>query len=110
MKLASTKRQNYSNSTEQRGGLNKGFDAIDGDGKRVQIKSRILYKSQERMGVFNNYDFDYALLVLMSENYDVVEIHKATRRSIKSQIESQKYKKASLSVGKFKQLARQVYP
>jgi hypothetical protein len=95
-----------------KGNINKGFDAVDRNGKKVQIKSRIWHKTQERTGVFNNFAFDYALLVLMSEDYNVVEIHQAPCRSIKAEIEGQSYKRPSLSVGKFKHLAKakQVYP
>ncbi|MBA7690434.1 hypothetical protein ES703_98960 [subsurface metagenome] len=92
------------------GNIQRGFDAIDEKGRRVQIKSRVSHRSQERTGLFNNFDFDYALLVLMSEDYEVTEIYKAQCKRIKEQIQNQSYKRPSLSVGKFKQLAKRVYP
>lgn len=92
------------------GNINEGFDAVDQKGKRVQIKSRICHRSQERTGLFNNFNFDYALLVLMSEDYEVTEIHRLQREKISEQIRTQKYRRPSLSVGKFRKLAERVYP
>lgn len=92
------------------GNINEGFDAIDPKGKRVQIKSRICHSSQERTGVFKNYSFDYALLVLLSDDYEVTEIYKAKCEDIRNQISAQHYKRPSLSIGKFKKLAKCVYP
>lgn len=89
--------------------INEGYDAIDRDSKRVQIKSRILSRSSERTGVFSNYNFDYALLVLMSEDYKVTQIYKAKCRDVKKEIVSQSYKNSSLSVTRFKQLADPVF-
>ena len=59
------------------GNIQKGFDTKDANGRRVQIKSRIYHRNQERTGVFKNYEFDYALLVLLSDSYEVIEIFKA---------------------------------
>ena len=92
------------------GNINEGFDAIDPKGKRVQIKARICHRSQERTGVFKNYSFDYALLVLLSDDYEVTEIYKAKCEDIRNQITAQHYKRPSLSIGKFKKSAKRIYP
>ena len=92
------------------GNIRKGFDANDSDGKKVQIKSRIYHRNQERTGVFKNYEFDYALLVLLSDDYEVTEIYKAKCEDIKKQITTQSYKRPSLSISKFKSIGGQVYP
>lgn len=92
------------------GNINRGFDAKDQDNKRVQIKSRIIKRTSERTEVFNNYSFDYTLLVLLSDDYEISEIHKASRNRIKQEIQTQKYKKPALSISKFKQISRQIYP
>ncbi len=92
------------------GNINEGFDARDGRGKRVQIKSRICHKNAERTGQFSkNFKFDYVLLVLMSDNYEVIQIFKAKRQKIQDQIKRQSYKRPSLSISKFKSIAEPVY-
>lgn len=92
------------------GNINQGFDATDSEGKKVQIKSRVYSRSQERTGLFNNFAFDYAVLVLMSDKYDIAEIWKASCQTIKEEIDRQQYKRPSLSIGKFKSIAEKVYP
>lgn len=92
------------------GNINEGFDAIDPEGKRVQIKSRICHRSQERTGTFKNYNFDYALLVLLSDDYEVTEIYMAKCEDIRNQITAQHYKRPSLSISRFKKLAERIYP
>ena len=92
------------------GNINKGFDAVDSEGKKVQIKSRICSRNKGRTGIFNNYDFDYAVLVLMSENYEVTDIYKLGKQEIKEEIDRQHYTKSSLSINKFTDIADQVYP
>jgi len=92
------------------GNINEGFDARDAKRKRVQIKSRICHKNTERTGQFSkNFKFDYALLVLMSDNYEVTKIFKAKRQKIQDQIERQSYKRPSLSISKFESIAELVY-
>lgn len=66
-----------------KGGINRGFDAEDVNGSKVQIKTRVTSRTSQRTGLFNNFDFDYALLVLMSESYEVQHIYKADKGVIK---------------------------
>ena len=98
------------NLTRAEGNINKGFDARDSRNERVQIKSRVYHSDNERTGYFLNFDFDYAILVLLSDDYEVTEIHKASRKVIENQITAQQYKRPSLSIGKFKSLGTQIYP
>lgn len=92
------------------GNINPGYDARDSNRKRVQIKSRVHHKDSERTGYFSNFDFDYAILVLLSDDYEVTEIHKASRRVIEKQITTQQYKRPSLSIGEFKSIGVPIYP
>ncbi len=92
------------------GNIQKGYDAWDISGNRVQIKTRIYHKNQERTGLFSNFVFDYALLVLLTDDYEVIEIHKVNRKDIQEQIETQNYSRSSVSIGKFKQLGGQIFP
>ena len=93
-----------------KGNINKGFDARDSNRKRVQIKTRICNAKTERTSLFSNFDFDYVLLVLLSEDYEVLEIYRATSEAVEKQISTQSYRRPSISIGKFMKLSRRVYP
>lgn len=92
------------------GNINKGFDAIDPKGKKVQIKTRIYSRSSERTSAFTNFGFDYALLVLLSDKYEMTEIYKARCKDIREKIYSQSYKRPALTIGDFKKLSKLIYP
>lgn len=92
----------------------KGFDAIDKDGKLVQIKSRRsesegLPNDAGRVGTFSKHHFDYALLVLLDHNYKLCEIWRAVHNSkLKQLIERQKRRNPNLA--SFKHIAKKVFP
>lgn len=92
------------------GNINKGFDAIDPKGNKVQIKTRIFSRNSERTSAFTNFGFDYALLVLVSDKYEITEIRKARCRDIQEKIDSQSYKRPALTIGDFKKLSKLIYP
>ena len=92
------------------GNINKGFDATDPKGKRVQIKTRIFSRNQERTSAFTNFDFDYAILVLLSDKYEITEIYKARCKDIQDKIESQSYKRPALTLRDFKKISKPIYP
>ena len=92
------------------GNINKGFDAIDPKGKKVQIKTRICSRNQERTSAFTNFNFDYAILVLLSDKYEITEIHKANCENIRDRIDNQSYKRPALTIGDFKKLSKRIYP
>ncbi len=91
------------------GNINPGYDALDGK-KKVQIKTRIFKKKAERTGNFSNHKYDYALLVLLSPDYEVLEIYKATEYMVKNALDAQSYKRPSLPIGKFMDIGRRIYP
>ena len=68
------------------GNINEGFDAIDPKNKKVQIKSRICQRSQGRTSVFKNYGFYYALLVLLDDDYEVIEMYQVECKKIRDSI------------------------
>jgi hypothetical protein len=84
------------------GNINKGFDAIDPKGKRVEIKTRIFSRNSERTSAFTNFGFDYAILVLLSYKYEITEIYKARCKDIQEKIAGQSYKRPALTIGDFK--------
>lgn len=92
------------------GNINEGFDAIDPKNKKVQIKSRICQRSRGRTSVFKNYGFDYALLVLLDDDYEVIEMYQAECKKIRHSINTQSYKRPALSISTFKKIAKSIYP
>ncbi|MBU2008393.1 MAG: hypothetical protein KJ624_00865 [Chloroflexi bacterium] len=79
----------------------EGFDAIDGNGLHVQIKTRRsesdgLPKDVGRTGVFSKHGFDYALLALLDHNYRLCEVWRADYDKLKPIIEKQKRRMPSL--------------
>jgi hypothetical protein len=90
-----------------------GFDALDADGKCVQIKTRRsesagLPRDVGRLGTFSRHPFDYALLVLLDHEYELAEIWRAEYAKLKPLIDNQKRRNPSLSA--FKKMARKVWP
>ena len=81
----------------------EGFDAIDKDGLRVQIKtrrseSRGLPRGSSRTSRFSKHEFDYQLY----------EIWRADYEKLRPVIESQKRRNPSLS--SFKRIAKRLHP
>lgn len=67
---------------------NAGFDVIDSDGLRVQIKCRTLDNGQgtRQLGVIRNLDsdtFDYLIAILFDEKINVVKACKISKGLIK---------------------------
>ena len=92
------------------GNINKGFDAYDSGDKRVQIKTRISSGKAHRTGLFKNFEFDYALLVLLSENYDLLKVYRAEPKQIEKALKEQSYDRPSLPIRKFVAIGGLVYP
>lgn len=90
----------------------EGFDAIDKDGLRVQIKSR---KSESkgmprdvgRTGTFSKHKFDYALLSILDNNYQLCEVWRAEYNLLHPIIERNKRRNPSLS--SFKKVGRKIF-
>lgn len=90
----------------------EGFDAIDKDGRLVQIKTRRsesegLPRDAGRVGSFSKHKFDYALLVLLDNNYKLCEIWKADYNKLKPIIDHQKRRNPNLSY--FKRVSEKIY-
>ena len=79
----------------------EGFDAMDKDGLRVQIKTRRsetegLPRDAGRAGIFSKHQFDYALLALLDNKYELCEIWQADYNKLKPIIEKQKRRNSNL--------------
>ncbi len=80
----------------------EGFDALDKDGLRVQIKTRRsesegLPRNAGRTSRFSKHEFDYALLALLDQKYQLCEIWRADYNKLKPLIDKQKRQSPSLS-------------
>jgi hypothetical protein len=89
-----------------------GYDAIDSEGKKVQIKTRRsetegLPSDVGRIGTFSTHQFDYALLVLLDREYHVAEIWKADYTDVQPIIEKQKRRNPNLSI--FKKVSQRIW-
>ncbi len=91
----------------------EGFDALGKDGLRVQIKTRRsetegLPGDAGRTSSFSKHEFDYALLALLDNKYELCEIWQADYNKLNPIIEKQKSRNPSLS--SFKRVGRKVFP
>lgn len=91
--------------------INEGFDAIDEDGKMVQIKccrseTLDISPDQARVGRFSNHPFDYAILVLLGRKYEAKEIWSAEYDNIIPIIEANV--RRNPSIGSFKRVGKRV--
>lgn len=91
----------------------EGPDAVDTEGKRVQIKTRRsesegLPRNAGRLGTFSRHAFDYALLVLLDHNYELAEIWRAEYAELKALVDGQKRRNPNLA--SFKRIASKVWP
>jgi hypothetical protein len=98
----------------------QGYDAVGAgsrDGKRIQIKARVIFddeKSGQRVGQLKvEQDWDSVLLVIMDENYEPFEIYEAEREDIIDAMEeaggSNRKKRGAMSVARFKIISRLVW-
>ena len=98
----------------------RGYDALGAgnrDGKRIQIKARVIFdeeKSGQRVGQLRlDQDWDSVLLVIMDESYEPFEIYEAERDEIVDAMDeagnSNRKKRGAMSVARFKIIARLVW-
>ncbi len=89
----------------------QGFDAVDADGKHVQIKTRRsesagLPRNAGRLSRFSKHPFDYALLVLLDRQYRLAEIWRADFEDLLPLVDKEKRRNPSLSA--FKRAANRI--
>ncbi len=86
--------------TLEKNAVNKGFDAIDEDGKKVEIKTRRTPDGKSKV-IFRSFDFDYCYYVELDEFYQPIKILKIDVNMIKENLEKN-YNR--LSVSKIKKI------
>lgn len=92
--------------TLEKNAVNKGFDAKDNEGKKVEIKTRRIPEGKSKV-IFRSFDFDYCLYVELDEFYQPISILRIDVNTIKENLEKN-YKR--LSVSKIKKIETvQVY-
>lgn len=92
----------------------EGYDAVrmlDGRAERLQVKARAVFddtRRPHRLGQLKlDKPWDAALLVLMDENYEPVEIHEASRAALETALaEATPNKRGTVSVGRFRMIGR----
>jgi hypothetical protein len=95
----------------------QGFDATDKNGKKVQIKSRCVYdnpKKSRRTGSLKiKTEWDYVLLSLLDESYNIYEIYIARRPELEKEIKKPGSKarneRETLSTNQFKRIAKLIW-
>lgn len=91
-----------------------GYDATDSDGKKIQIKGRVIFdesKGGQRLGQLKlEQDWDAVILVLMDENFDTFEIYQTWREDIIDALDqSNRNKRGAMSIARFKNIANLVW-
>jgi hypothetical protein len=87
---------------------NSGFDALDLKLRKFQIKSRVLMRRATVLGKFSDHEFDYAIMVLFDEFYNLIGIWKTTYKKIIPIIKKRLRKNPT--VNQFKSVAKKVWP
>lgn len=80
--------------------VNKGFDAIDKEGKKVEIKTRRTPERKSKV-IFRNFEFDYCIYVELNEFYEPIQFLKIEVDELVNNLEKN-YKR--LSVSKIKKI------
>lgn len=92
---------------------NQGFDAIDREGKRYQIKGRApnrgdIVNPAGRVGRFVNFDFNYALLVMLGSDLRLREILRADAESLKVEQAKVRNERAGIHVATFQKIGERL--
>jgi hypothetical protein len=83
-----------------------GYDALDKNRKRYQIKSRRVDHKKGRIGRFSEHKFDFAILVVLDENYKILEIWETSYKKLEPILDE----KRNPSFSKFKKISKIIYP
>ncbi len=93
-----------------------GFDAIDRDGRKIQIKGRCLRTGSNpgRLGCIDRSKyFDAVVLVLLDESFDTISIHEASRQDVLRALTApgsrSRNERGALSVNQFKSIGKMVW-
>lgn len=65
----------------EKNAVNKGFDAIDIENLKVEIKTRRTPENKSKV-IFRSFEFDYCLYVQLNEFYEPIEILKYDKETL----------------------------
>ncbi|MYD92097.1 MAG: hypothetical protein F4Y02_00090 [Chloroflexi bacterium] len=93
-----------------------GYDAIDREGRKIQIKGRCL-RAGSKPGTLGRIDvskpFDTVLVVLLDESFETISMHEAGRQDVLDALEApgskSRNERGTLSVSKFKSIGKTVW-
>ncbi len=105
-----------------RNDINAGYDALDGKNKKIQIKTRRIKDKRSIMtgkllDKDYNVPFDYALLVLLDMQYEVLAIYKIPKNKIQEyfhdinekRIKNKKERRKDMPVSTLQRLGKVMY-
>lgn len=95
----------YFGLTLEENAVNKGFDAIDKEGKKVEIKTRRTPEGKSKV-IFRSFEFDYCVYVELNEFYEPILFLKIEVNELVNNIE-RNYKR--LSVSKIKKIKSTIF-
>jgi hypothetical protein len=92
----------------------EGFDAIDKDGKHVQIKTRRsesegLPRIVGRVSRFSGHNFDCALLAILDKKYSLCQIWRASYNKLKPIIEKEQTDRSGPKLASFMKAGEKVF-
>ena len=96
-----------------------GYDAIDRQGRRIQIKARRVAANRkrktQRVGSLKlDHAWDVAMLVLLDDRFDAFAIYEAERGAVAAALKKPGSKarnvRGALSVSAFKSIGKQIWP
>jgi hypothetical protein len=92
-----------------------GYDAVDHNGERIQIKGRRSNDLTGRLGKIDlKKEFDSVLLVLLDDYYDVKRMFKADRAAVEIEIikpgSKSRNERGQISISKFKKISKEIWP
>jgi hypothetical protein len=85
-----------------------GYDAIDSQGYKYQIKTRRGNTNSPgaRMGTFSSHSFNYAILAILDDKYNLVELYKITYKKLEPILKC--YEKRNPPLRQFKKIATRI--
>ena len=86
--------------------ISEGYDAIDKNNKKYQIKTRRGNPNKGRLSRFSEHPFDYAILAILDDNYDITELWQVPFRKLKPALD--RHPRRNPSVREFKRLAEKI--
>ena len=92
----------------------EGFDALDKDGKQVQIKTRRsesegLPRDVGRISRFSKHGFDYALLAILDKEYKLHEVWRASYEDLKPIIKNEQTERSGPRLSSFKKVGEKIF-